>query len=412
MGQRLSTLFRKQIHCLRRYASPVFGEHVILSYTSVMFRTVRSLWSGFDVYLVGASILLSLMGLATMYSYQGTNIFFDRQVIWLGISIVLMFVFMLPDYRFLRSGNAAFVLYVLSVLSLVAVALFGEVALGAQSRFDFGFFSLQPSEPAKIVLIVLLAKYFSKRHEFISEVKHIVISGLYAFVVFALVFIQPDFGSAMILFFIWLTMVIVAGMKLKHIVLVFALGAMAFAALWSFGFQDYQKARIMTFLDPLSDIQGAGYNAYQSTIAVGSGQMWGKGIGYGTQSKLQFLPEYETDFIFAAFAEEWGLVGVLLLFGLFGTVIGRLLWHATKAATNFERLFITGAAVFFVTHFFVHIGMNIGFLPVTGLTIPFMSYGGTHLITEFVVLGIVMSMRRYAAIPYKDSVLPIVEDYK
>lgn len=375
-----------------------------------MFRTLRALWSGFDIYIVGAAVLLSLMGLATMYSYQGSNLFFERQILWLGLSIGFMFIFMLPDYRLLRSGNASFILYVLAVLSLIAVALFGEVVLGAQSRFDFGFFSLQPSEPAKVVLIILLAKYFSKRHEFIGDIRHIIISGLYAFLIFGLVFIQPDFGSAMILFFIWLTMVIVAGMKLKHILLVFLLGATAFAALWNFGFQSYQKDRILTFLDPLSDIQGAGYNAYQSTIAVGSGQFWGKGIGYGTQSKLQFLPEYETDFIFAAFAEEWGLVGVLLLFGLFGTIIGRLLWHATQAATNFERLFITGTAVFFVAHFFVHIGMNIGYLPVTGLTIPFMSYGGTHLITEFVALGMVMAMCRYSAIPYKESLLPIVEE--
>ena len=376
-----------------------------------MFRTVRSLWGGFDVYLVAAAVLLSLLGLATMYSYQGSNFFFERQILWLGISLVLMLVFMLPDYRFLRSGNAAFLLYVLAVLSLIAVVIFGDVALGAQRRFDLGIFSFQPSEPAKIALIILLAKYFSKRHEFIGEIRHIIISGLYAFLIFGLVFIQPDFGSAMILFFIWLTVVVVAGMKWKHIVLVFLLGALSFLALWNVGFQDYQKARVVTFLDPLSDIQGAGYNAYQSTIAVGSGQVWGKGIGYGTQSKLQFLPEYETDFIFAAFAEEWGLVGVLLLFSLFSVVVGRLLWHAMQAATNFERLFITGAAVFIATHFFVHVGMNIGYLPVTGLTIPFMSYGGTHLITEFVLLGMVMSMCRYAQVPYKESTLPIVEDY-
>ena len=227
---------------------------------------------------------------------------------------------------------------------------------------------------------------------------------------FGLVFIQPDFGSAVILFFVWFGMVLVAGIKPKHLAVVFLLGAIAFGGMWQFAFQDYQKARISTFLDPLSDIQGSGYNAYQSTVAVGSGQFIGKGIGYGTQSKLQYLPEYETDFIFAAFAEEWGLLGVIVLFLLFGVVIGRLLLHAVRAASNFERLVATGVAVLFVSHFFVHIGMNIGLLPVTGTTVPFLSYGGTHLVTEFLGIGIVMAMSRYAKTQYNATNLAIVEE--
>jgi rod shape determining protein RodA len=282
--------------------------------------------------------------------------------------------------------------------------------LGAQSRFDFGFFSLQPSDPAKLVLIAVLAKYFSKRHELIGDFKHIIISGIYAFLFFGLVFIQPDFGTAVILFFVWFGMILVAGIKLRHLLTVFLLGTLTFGGMWQFVFMDYQKERIATFLDPLADIQGAGYNAYQSTVAVGSGQIIGKGIGYGTQSKLQFLPEYETDFIFAAYAEEWGLIGVILLFCLFGVVIGRLLWHAMRAATNFERLFATGVAILFMSHFFVHIGMNIGVLPVTGTTVPFLSYGGTHLMTEFIGIAIVMAMSRYATPRYQTTQLTIVEE--
>lgn len=151
----------------------------------------------------------------------------------------------------------------------------------------------------------------------------------------------------------------------------------------------------MTFLDPLSDIQGAGYNAYQSTVAVGSGEIFGKGIGYGTQSKLLFLPEYETDFIFAAFAEEWGIVGVSILFTLFAILILRLLYHAINGATNFEKLFTTGVAIYLLSHFFIHVGINIGLLPVTGTTVPFLSYGGSHLVTEFAALGMVLAMRKY-----------------
>lgn len=360
-----------------------------------MWATIRSFFNGFDPYLVGASLLLAFFGLVTMYSFTGENAFFERQLVWIGVACVLMLVAMLPDYRLLRSSNIVITLYGIFLGLLVLVLFIGEITLGAQSRFDLGFFSLQPSDPAKLVLIIMLAKYFSKRHEYIGQFRHIIISGVYAFLFFALVFIQPDFGSAIILFFIWFGMVIVAGIRFKHLAMVFLFGAVAFVGLWNFAFQDYQKQRIMTFLDPLADIQGAGYNAYQSTVAVGSGQLLGKGIGYGTQSKLQFLPEYETDFIFAAFAEEWGLVGVLLLFTMFGVVIWRLLLHAINAASNFERLFTTGVAVLFVSHFFVHIGMNIGLLPVTGTTVPFLSYGGTHLMTEFVGLGMVMAMRRY-----------------
>ena len=174
--------------------------------------------------------------------------------------------------------------------------------------------------------------------------------------------------------------------------------------LWSFVFEDYQKQRITTFLHPLADIQGSGYNAYQSTIAVGSGELWGRGIGYGTQSRLQFLPEYETDFIFAAFAEEWGFFGVLLLLLLFGVVLWRVLVNAFYGATNFEALFGVGVAILLMSHLSVHVGMNIGLLPVTGITLPFMSYGGSHLLTEFMGLGILMGMRRYQRTVHKDDV--------
>jgi rod shape determining protein RodA len=373
-------------------------------------RTFLSLFRGFDIYLVSAALILTLLGLVTMFSYEGDNLYFSHQIIWIAAALGLMVIALIPDYRFLRVGNTTFILYLFFIFLLVLVLLVGEVTLGAQSRFNLGFFSLQPADPAKLILVAVLAKYFSKRHELIGDFRHIIISGLYAFGFFGLVFIQPDFGSAIILFFIWFGMILVAGIKIKHLAIVFLMGAIAFGGMWQFAFQDYQKERIMTFLNPLADIQGSGYNAYQSTIAVGSGQLFGKGIGYGTQSKLQFLPEYETDFIFAAFAEEWGLAGVFMLFSLFGVVIWRLLHHAAQAATNFERLFATGVAILFVSHFFVHIGMNIGLLPVTGTTVPFLSYGGTHLMTEFLGIGIVMAMSRYAGIRFRSPDLQILEE--
>lgn len=364
---------------------------------------LKTFFGGFDVTLFLSVIGLSLMGLVTMYSHVGDNEFFNRQLIWIAAATIALLMAMVPDYRFLRMGNTAFFLYLFTIGLLLLVLMIGEITLGAQSRFDLGFFSFQPSDPAKLVLIIVLAKYFAKRHELIGDFRHIIVSGMYALGIFGLVFIQPDFGSAIILFFVWLGMVLVSGIKLRHLLTVFLLGAVAFGILWQFVFLPYQKERIMTFLDPLSDIQGAGYNAYQSTVAIGSGQLFGKGIGYGTQSKLLFLPEYETDFIFAAYAEEWGLIGVLLLFTLFGLVVWRLLSSAVHGATNFERLFAAGVCMLFVAHFFVHIGMNIGLLPVTGTTVPFLSYGGSHLLTEFLAIGMVMGMRRYAPVRYKAS---------
>jgi rod shape determining protein RodA len=376
-----------------------------------MQRFFHTFFSGFDIILFVSMISLTLLGLATMYSHVGENTFFNRQLIWIIVSTVVFFIVIIPDYRFLRAGNTAFFLFLGIILLLVGVAFFGEDVMGARQRFDLGFFSLQVSDPAKLVLIALLAKYFAKRHELIGDFKHVIVSGLYTLCIFALVFMQPDFGSAAIIFFIWFGMVLVAGIHFRHIAIVFLVGVMAFGGLWQFAFHDYQKTRIMTFLDPLGDIRGAGYNAYQSTVAVGSGEVFGKGIGYGTQSKLLFLPEYETDFIFAAFAEEWGLLGVALMFLLFAILIWRLLLHALIGASNFEKLFATGVTIYLLTHFFIHIGINIGLLPVTGTTIPFMSYGGSHLVTEFMAVGMVLAMRRYTPVR-SESGDDLFTDYK
>ena len=172
--------------------------------------------------------------------------------------------------------------------------------------------------------------------------------------------------------------------------------------MWSFVLKDYQKDRIRTFVDPLSDIQGTGYNAYQSMIAVGSGQVVGKGVGYGTQSRLHFLPEYETDFIFAAVSEEWGFIGSLIILVLFAVIIFRILALGRRANSNLELLFAVGLSIYLMSHVLINIGMNIGLMPVTGVTLPFMSYGGSHLLIECLALGILMSFGRGSRLVYKD----------
>ena len=365
--------------------------------------TARALARSIDWVLFGASALIVGAGLLTMNSFVDENAFFEKQLVWFGIGAASFFILSFIDFRFLRRTVTIAVLYAVTVVALLLLFIFGEIILGAQSRFDFGIFSIQPSDPAKLVLILVLAKYFSRRHIEIARARHILVSGAYALILFIAVFLQPDFGSAIILFCIWFGMVLVAGISKKHLIGIFLIGAISFGLLWSFGFEGYQKDRIRTFLNPLTDLQGAGYNAYQSMVAVGSGQVMGKGIGYGTQSKLEFLPEYETDFIFAAFAEEWGFIGVLILFALFGVVIWRIVKLSLRGASNFEMLVGVGVAILFLSHFTIHVGMNIGLLPVTGITTPFMSYGGSHLITEYAALGILMGMHRYARSIHKED---------
>jgi rod shape determining protein RodA len=361
-----------------------------------------------DWYIVGALIPILAMGLVTMNSFSkgGQGSFwsglFERQIIWVIVAFVVFFAVSFIDFRFLRRTAVIVALYAICVLLLVLLFIVGHASHGASSWFNLGAFSIQPSDPLKLVLILLLAKYFTRRHVEIAHIKHIIVSGIYAAIPFMLVAIHPDFGSAITIFFIWLGMVLVSGISKKHLLLVFVIGAIAFGAVWNFGFKEYQKERVLNFIHPLADIRGSGYNAYQAMITVGSGQMLGKGIGYGTQSRLNFLPEYETDFIFAAYAEEWGFIGVVFLFLLYAVIIIRIFKWAMKGETNFETLYGVGLAIFFMTHLVINIGMNIGLLPVTGIPVPFMSYGGSHLVTEFLGLGILMGMSRYSRATHRE----------
>ncbi|HEY0220645.1 MAG TPA: rod shape-determining protein RodA [Candidatus Paceibacterota bacterium] len=373
-----------------------------------MVSLLKRVFKNIDWILFVAVILICLAGLFTMNSFSGDSggpdsRFFNRQVVWVLISVFVFVVTSNIDWSFLKNTRVITILFALSVGLLSLLFAIGSVFKGAQSWFDLGVFSFQPIDPIKLVIILILAKYFSRRHIEIANIRHILVSGFYVFVIFLLVFLQPDFGSAIIIFFLWLGMVLVSGISKKHLLAVFLIGLVCFSGLWFFVFKPYQKARIINFVHPLTDVRGSGYNAYQSMIAVGSGQIFGKGIGYGTQSKLQFLPEYETDFIFAAFAEEWGFVGVGLLFILYSTVFWRILIISSKGGSNFEILFGTGLCILFLVHVIIHVGMNIGLLPVTGNTLPFMSYGGSHLLAEFTGLGMLMGMRRSSRTVHKET---------
>ena len=334
-----------------------------------------------------------------MNSFLGENYFFFRQSIWILVSIIVFFLATACDWRFLRRTTVLVSLFLLIVLLLGTLLVAGEVTRGVQSWFQFGALAFQPSDPAKIVIVLMLAKYFSRRHIEIKNIRHLLISGFYALILFLLVFLQPDFGGAIVIFGLWLGMVLVSGISKKHLAYVALSGLIISVFLWLFVFAPYQKARIFTFIHPLSDVRGAGYNAYQSTVAVGAGQLLGKGVGQGSQSKLKYLPEYETDFIFAAFSEEWGFIGTVILLTLVLILLFRIVDNAEKAATNFETLFGLGVAILFALHTGIHAGMNMGILPVTGITFPFMSYGGSHLLTEWLALGILSSTKRHSQGP-------------
>lgn len=356
-----------------------------------------------DWTLVGAASMLVLFGLVTMNSFVESNYFFEKQLVWFVVALAVFFGTSYVDWSFLKRTNVLITLFSGMMLLLGVLLVTATAVKGAQSWIRLGLFSIQPTDIAKILLILILAKYFSRRHIEIANIRHIIVSGIYAFALFALLALQPDFGSAVIIACIWLGMVLVSGISKKHLAVLFAVAALAFGLLWNFGFKEYQKARIVSFIHPLSDIQNTGYNAFQSTIAVGSGGAVGKGIGYGTQSKLKFLPEYQTDFVFAAFAEEWGFIGVILFFGAFATLMWRIIANARRGAGNFEILFALGLAILFMSHFFINVGMNIGLMPVTGITLPFASYGGSHLVTSFFALGLLVSMRRYMRSAHREE---------
>jgi len=361
-----------------------------------------------DWLLVAFILPIILAGLVTMKSFatlESGGDFFGKQIIWVFISLAVFFIFSFIDFRFLKRTDVLVFLFLLMSFALLALVILGSIFGEDKSWFDFGFFSFQPVDMMKLVLVLVLAKYFSRRHVEIRDIKHIFISGFYALVPLILVLLQPDFGSAMTILFIWLVMVLVSGISKLHLLLVLGSGILILTFLWLFAFAPYQKARIYNFISPLSDVHKTGYNVFQSTIAVGSGQIIGKGLGFGTQSRLKFLPVPQSDFIFAAFAEEWGFVGSVLILLLYALAIWRILYNASLSASNFEILFGLGIAIFFMGHILVNIGMNLGLLPVTGIPLPFMSYGGSHLLAEFMGLGILMSMRKYARSAHRDDIL-------
>lgn len=345
-----------------------------------------------DWILVIIVLVLCFIGLFTLYPL---NIFlFKKQLLFIAIGFFIMIGMSFFDYRILKNNTFIITaLYLISLFLLGLVLLFGRRIRGTVGWFDFGSFSFEPVELTKIIIVLLLAKYFSMRHIEMYHIKHIIISGIYIGLPVSLIFLQPDLGSIIIVLCIWLGIILIAGIRVKHLLVLFLVFLIAFLSSWLWVLKDYQKQRIIAFINPYTDPLGYGYHSIQSVIAIGSGKLFGKGWGKGYQAQLNFLPESHSDFIFATFAEQWGFMGVLLLLLLFSLLIWRIIEIAIISRNNFSSLFSVGFAILIFSQSFINIGMNIKILPITGITLPFLSYGGSSLITLFLGIGILQSIK-------------------
>ncbi|MFA6183698.1 MAG: rod shape-determining protein RodA [Parcubacteria group bacterium] len=346
-----------------------------------------------DWILIVATLLLLGVGLLALYSISisGKNIdggemtFFQKQMIAFIIGIVIMFVFSLTDYHYFKSHSK--IIYFLMIIVLLLVLVKGSLVRGTTGWISIGFFNFQPVELAKILLIVSLASFITKSKAMLSEFSRLVASFAITGVVIFLVLLQPDFGSALVLMAILIAMLLLSGIEWKYLASMFFLGVLSLIVIW-FLLADYQKNRIINFVNPENDPRGSGYNVIQSMIAVGSGGITGKGLGHGSQSQLNFLPENHTDFIFAVIVEEFGVFGAGVVVVLISIIFYRFKKIAELAMDNFGYLIVTGSMAMFFTQTVVNIGMNIGVMPVTGIPLIFLSYGGSSLISAFIVIGI------------------------
>jgi len=360
-----------------------------------MLKNAFSNLRKFDWILIIAVFSLFCLGLAAIYSVdlsQETEEFtnFKKQIIFGVIGFLAMFGLGLSNYSGLRVYSRT--IYIVTIISLVAVLFLGSTIRGTTGWFSFFGLGIQPVEFAKIALIIMLAKFFSNRLQQFRVSKHIIVS-LFTTISFVFfIMLQPDFGSALILLGIWFLLLLLTGIDKKYILILVLVSVVLSGFCWEFFLVDYQKDRILTFLSPTSDPLGRGYNVMQAIIGIGSGNLFGRGLGFGSQSQLRFVPESQTDFVYAVIAEELGLFGVLLLLGFWGIVFFRLITIARRAKDDFGMFLVLGITCLFFLHIFINIGMNMGIMPVTGISLPFLSYGGSFLVICMALIGIAQSV--------------------
>lgn len=339
---------------------------------------------------MAAVLVLVLAGFLSLLSSDIA--LFYKQVAWFSVAVVFFVFLVFFDLRsFFGRRGIVIGFYVLIVLLLIATYFFAPQIKGNRAWVDLGFFQFQPSEIAKLSLIIMLAYFFSKGHIGIGRWGTIIASFIYSIIPTFLIAVQPDFGSALILIAIWIGFVLASGMPLKKILTLAIIAGVCFFGMWNYVLKDYQKDRISGLFLPERDPLGVNYNTIQSKIAIGSGGFLGKGFGQGTQTQLGFLPEAQTDFIFAAIGEEGGLLAMGLLFSAFLFMMLRILKIAISLEGNFYKFFCLGAFLLFLVQFILNVGSNLGILPVVGVTLPFVSYGGSSLLVNMIIIGMIES---------------------
>ena len=361
----------------------------------------RRLVSHFDWTLLTLALAFALVGVLTIYSanysvteQQGGGLA-TRQLLWIGVGIIALLVTVAIDYR--HVDRFAYPFYGAVLGLLFVVLFFGSVGGGSQRWLNFGFFTLQPSEPAKLAIVLLMAKYL----QYDEPRQGYRLRDLWApFLLIAplvlLTLAQPDLGTAIVLVLVFLTIVLMGGLRFRSFLYLMGTGVALFPIAWQF-LKPYQRRRIWTFLDPDLDPLGAGYHVIQSKIAIGSGRLFGKGYLHGTQNRLEFLPAQHTDFVFSVFAEEWGFVGCLVLLLLYFALLAYCLRVVERAKDRLGALLVFGMATIFFWHVVINIAMVAGVLPVVGVPLPLLSYGGSSMASMMVAMGLMInvSMRRY-----------------
>lgn len=353
----------------------------------------------FDKLLLLSSFGLVFIGLLSIYSSSITRGSFDnfeKQIAFFIAGIIFLLIFSFLDWRIIRNDSyLILVFFGIGVVALLGLLLFASETRGIKGWYKIGGISIDPIEYIKIVLVVVMAKYFSKRHFQVHRIGNIFFSWVYFSIPTALVFLQPDLGAALLMMLLWIFTLLVSGIRIRQFFGITVIGSLITWFGWLFLLQEYQKNRIISFIKPELDPLGIGWSQLQAKIAIGNGGLFGQGIGNGTQTQYGFLSEPHTDFIFAAIAEEMGFIGVIILVALFLLLIFRILKIGLAARTNFPRLFAAGIAIIFMIEFFINIGMNLGLMPIIGLPLPLVSYGGSALITNFIALGILQSIQTH-----------------
>jgi rod shape determining protein RodA len=346
--------------------------------------------------IIISACVLVLFGLAGIFSagWAKSDLSnFYKQVVFFVLGFLLMILMSGIDYRLVKNNSyLILILYGVCLFLLAGLHFFAPVIKGTRGWYKIGFLSLDPIEPTKIVLLFLLAKYFSMRHVEMYKFGHIVLSGLYVAMPALLIFIKPDLGGTAILVLMWLGVLLISGIKTKHLLIILFCFILIATLSWAFLLKDYQKDRITSFMFP-TDPLGSSWSQDQAKIAIGSGQIWGEGFLNGSQVQYGFLPEPHTDFIFSAIAQEWGAIGVFVLFFAYGFLIYKILQISVNSQSNFSRLFASGFVIILICQFFLNIGMNLSLLPVVGIYLPFVSYGGSGLFFYFLALGIFRSIK-------------------